>query len=144
MKQGSLCSPRSLPFQSPTTDEIHRRAKERDYEWPSSETSQKYISPEAKDLVATMLQDADMRPDPDTILEHPSSPSGYMPVPADNHVAARDIPPGESCFLSRDIQPTSRGGAIFRLSRLCAPNVGRRSLAELEDGFQEHLEGDGG
>ncbi|KAI0410850.1 serine/threonine protein kinase [Xylaria grammica] len=68
------------PFQSRTPDEIYRRVRERDYEWP---TANKSISQEAKDVVATMLTDADMRPDPDSIVQHPFFVSGYMPVPAD-------------------------------------------------------------
>ncbi|KAJ4173488.1 Cell cycle serine/threonine-protein kinase cdc5/MSD2 [Fusarium falciforme] len=71
------------PFQSSTTDEIYRRARERDYEWPAAETSQRFISQEAKDLVATMLQDADRRPDPDAIIQHPFFTSGYMPTEAE-------------------------------------------------------------
>lgn len=86
------------PFQSSTTDEIYRRARERDYEWPSPESTQKYISPEAKDLVATMLEDADMRPDTDTIVEHPFFTSGYMPHPSDMNPKLRDFPPEASTF----------------------------------------------
>lgn len=86
------------PFQSSTTDEIYRRARDRDYEWPSPETSQKYISQEAKDLVATMLQDADRRPDPDTIVEHPFFTSGYMPVASDITSKLRDTAPLSSAF----------------------------------------------
>ncbi|CRK46123.1 hypothetical protein BN1723_016642, partial [Verticillium longisporum] len=59
------------PFQSTSTDEIYRRARERDYEWPTMETAGKLISSEAKDIVATMLEDADRRPEPDSIVQHP-------------------------------------------------------------------------
>ncbi|KAK0734145.1 kinase-like domain-containing protein [Lasiosphaeria miniovina] len=86
------------PFQSSTTDEIYRRAKDRDYEWPSPETSQKYISQEAKDLVATMLQDADKRPDPDTIVEHPFFTSGYLPIASDISPKLRESPPQSPAF----------------------------------------------
>ncbi|KAK5663387.1 hypothetical protein OQA88_3815 [Cercophora sp. LCS_1] len=86
------------PFQSSTTDEIYRRARNRDYEWPSPETTQRYISQEAKDLVATMLQDADLRPDPDTIVEHPFFTSGYMPTASDISSRLRDTPPSSSAF----------------------------------------------
>ncbi|KAL2255920.1 hypothetical protein VTK26DRAFT_2482 [Humicola hyalothermophila] len=86
------------PFQSSTTDEIYRRARDRDYEWPTSENSQKYISQEAKDLVATMLQDADNRPDPDTIVAHPFFTSGYMPVASDITSKLRELPPDNSAF----------------------------------------------
>lgn len=84
------------PFQSSTTDEIYRRARERDYEWPS--VDQKYVSPEAKDLVAMMLQDADRRPEPDTIVQHPFFTVGYMPVQSDITSRLREAPPEQMVF----------------------------------------------
>ncbi|KAK3897611.1 hypothetical protein C8A05DRAFT_19658 [Staphylotrichum tortipilum] len=98
------------PFQSSTTDEIYRRAKDRDYEWPSSATSNKYISQEAKDLVATMLQDADQRPDPDTIVAHPFFTSGYMPGASDITHKLRELAPDNDAFyepLSPQEEPTN-------------------------------------
>ncbi|KAH6610868.1 serine threonine kinase [Trichoderma cornu-damae] len=90
------------PFQSSTTDEIYRRARERDYEWPSAEVSQKYISQEAKDLVATMLEDADQRPDPDAIVQHPFFTAGYMPSSAEMTSKLREVPPdAEEYYASR-------------------------------------------
>lgn len=86
------------PFQSKTTDEIYRRAKERDYEWPSPETSRKYISREAKDFVATMLTDAELRPDPDQIVQDNFFLSGYMPVPSDINSKFRDCAPQNPAF----------------------------------------------
>ncbi|KAH8905501.1 Pkinase-domain-containing protein [Coniochaeta sp. PMI_546] len=86
------------PFQSKTTDEIYRRAKERDYEWPSPETSKKYISREAKDLVASMLTDAELRPDPDQIVQDNFFVCGYMPVPSDINSKLRDCAPQNPAF----------------------------------------------
>lgn len=86
------------PFQSSTTDEIYRRARERDYEWPVAETSHKFISQEAKDLVATMLEDADQRPEPDVIIQHPFFTSGYMPTEAEISSRFREVPPDRSHF----------------------------------------------
>ncbi|CAK7232204.1 Cell cycle serine/threonine-protein kinase cdc5/MSD2 [Sporothrix bragantina] len=91
------------PFQSSTTDEIYRRAKERDYEWPASEA--KFISEEAKHVVASMLQEAHMRPDPDAIVEHPFFVTGYMPTPDDITVRLRELPPEHDIFYQH---PTSR------------------------------------
>lgn len=91
------------PFQSSTTDEIYRRAKDRDYEWPASESSQKYISPEAKDLVATMLTEADRRPDPDIIVRHPFFVSGYMPSEADMSSRLREVAPDRQQFYSNHL-----------------------------------------
>ena len=71
------------PFQSSTTDEIYRRARERDYEWPVADTAQKYVSPEAKELVARMLEDATLRPGPDEIVKDDFFVCGYMPTATD-------------------------------------------------------------
>lgn len=86
------------PFQSSTTDEIYRRAKQRDYEWPAVESTQKYISHEAKDLVATMLTEADRRPDPDVIVQHPFFFSGYMPCEAEMSPLLREVAPEREHF----------------------------------------------
>lgn len=89
------------PFQSSTTDEIYRRARERDYEWPMAETSQKYVSREAKELVARMLEDADVRPSPDEIVEDNFFVCGYMPIPSDITSKLRDCPPENPLFYER-------------------------------------------
>ncbi|KAI8208892.1 Serine/threonine-protein kinase plo1 [Colletotrichum sp. SAR 10_76] len=88
------------PFQSTSTEEIYRRARERDYEWPNPETSSKFISQEAKDCVATMLEDADMRPDPDIIVQHPFFTCGYMPVEEDMTTRLLTLPPDGSEFYA--------------------------------------------
>src|SRR6266536_5610294 len=56
------------PFQSATADEIYRRAREREYDWPKLNMSENFISQETKDLVSELLQPAEKRPDPDTIV----------------------------------------------------------------------------
>ncbi|KAK4105857.1 Pkinase-domain-containing protein [Parathielavia hyrcaniae] len=136
------------PFQSSTTDEIYRRAKDRDYEWPSSETSQKYISQEAKDLVATMLQDADRRPDPDTIVAHPFFTSGYMPVAADINYKLRELAPESPVFYEplksqaqsanlRNIQEMCRdcGVGPYSQSQLVFRNIWREMAEEEQNGL---------
>lgn len=104
------------PFQSSTTDEIYRRAKDRDYEWP--ETSQKFISQEAKDLVATMLQDADRRPDPDTIVAHPFFTSGYMPVATDINYKLREFAP-ESAAFYEPLNAQAQSVTIQNVQEMC-------------------------
>lgn len=137
------------PFQSSTTDEIYRRARDRDYEWPSPETSQKYISQEAKDLVATMLQDADQRPDPDTIVEHPFFTSGYMPVASDISSKLRESPPSSSLFYepltdpkmmshnTRNVQSMCQecGVGPWCESKLVFKNIWREMAQEEQDGL---------
>lgn len=91
------------PFQSSTTDEIYRRARERDYEWPTRDG--RVISEEAKHVVASMLQEPHMRPDPDAIVEHPFFIMGYMPKPEDMTVKLKELPPDNDAFYQ---QPSSR------------------------------------
>ncbi|KAI0817670.1 hypothetical protein GGR55DRAFT_621417 [Xylaria sp. FL0064] len=93
------------PFQSSTTDEIYRRARNRDYEWPKPGSSNKFISEEAKDIVATMLEDADRRPDPDTIVHHRFFSSGYVPTSQQITTKLRDFPPDDDRFYAADVTP---------------------------------------
>jgi hypothetical protein len=86
------------PFQSSTTDEIYRRARDRDYEWPDPETTQKYISHEAKELVASMLQSPELRPDPDSIVNDPWFQTGFMPAQSDITPRLRELPPDKPEF----------------------------------------------
>ncbi|TGJ80050.1 hypothetical protein E0Z10_g8716 [Xylaria hypoxylon] len=93
------------PFQSSTTDEIYRRARNRDYEWPQPGSSNKFISEEAKDIVATMLEDAERRPDPDTIVQHCFFSSGYIPTPREITTKLRDCAPVDERFYAVDVTP---------------------------------------
>lgn len=120
------------PFQSSTTDEIYRRARDRDYEWPSSETSQKYISQEAKDLVATMLQDADRRPDPDTIVTHPFFTSGYMPAASEMTNKLRELPPENPAFYEPLADSQSQALNLRNVQEMCREcSVGPWSQSKL-------------
>ncbi|KXJ95332.1 serine/threonine protein kinase [Microdochium bolleyi] len=91
------------PFQSSTTDEIYRRARNRDYEWPTPETSNKYISQEAKDLVASMLSEPDQRPEPDVIVQHDFFLSGHIPTPEEITPKLRDYPPDAERFYATEL-----------------------------------------
>lgn len=107
------------PFQSSTTDEIYRRARERDYEWPTMENSQRYISQDAKELVATMLQDADQRPDPDLILQHPFFTTGYMPDEAEMSPRLREIPPERQEFYVTRMNSSLQAQSLRNLKDMC-------------------------
>ncbi|KAI0013468.1 kinase-like protein [Xylariaceae sp. FL0662B] len=107
------------PFQSSTTDEIYRRARNRDYEWPKPESSNKYISQEAKDIVATMLQDADLRPDPDAIVQHDFFLSGYIPTPAEMTPKLRDCPPDGGQFYAVNLTPRMASQNFRNLKEMC-------------------------
>ena len=59
------------PFQSTSQDDIYRKVKSIEYEWPE-EVCPNEIPEEAKSLVASLLKsDAEERPDPDQIVAHP-------------------------------------------------------------------------
>ncbi|RDA92289.1 hypothetical protein CP533_3253 [Ophiocordyceps camponoti-saundersi (nom. inval.)] len=107
------------PFQSSTTDEIYRRARERDYEWPTSEVTQKFISPEAKELVATMLEDADRRPDPDVIVQHPFFTLGFMPAEDDMTCRLRELPPDSQNFYVTRMTTSMQAQSYRNLKDLC-------------------------
>ena len=63
------------PFQATSQDEIYRKAKSVEYDWPDSGSNSRRchndIPAEAKDLVACLLRvDAETRPSPDEIIGH--------------------------------------------------------------------------
>jgi serine/threonine protein kinase len=107
------------PFQSTTADEIYRRAREREYDWPKLETSENFISEETKDLVSTLLQGPDKRPDPDTIVQHPFFTCGWMPQSEEMTPELCDQQPHPTQFLSAGIR-SGRGNLYARnLKKLC-------------------------
>ncbi|ERT02201.1 PLK protein kinase [Sporothrix schenckii ATCC 58251] len=118
------------PFQSSTTDEIYRRAKERDYEWPTADG--RFISEEAKHVVASMLQEAHMRPDPDAIVEHPFFVTGYMPTPADMTVRLRELPPEHDVFYQHPVSRRIQAQSLETLKEMCDTcNVGPWNPAKI-------------
>ncbi|KAI1178738.1 Pkinase-domain-containing protein [Nemania sp. FL0916] len=106
------------PFQSSTTDEIYRRARNRDYEWPDPST--KFISEEAKDIVADMLEDADRRPEPDTIVQHGFFSSGYVPTSSEITTKLRDCPPTDHRFYVVDVKRNMASEISRNLEDLCS------------------------
>lgn len=116
------------PFQSSTTDEIYRRAKERDYEWPerrpgddnASGAPRPPISDDAKHVVASLLQEAHLRPDPDEVVEHPFFTSGYMPTAADITVRLRDLPPDRDVFYRQPLPSRLQARNRDTVREMCA------------------------
>lgn len=105
------------PFQSSTTDEIYRRARNRDYEWPNPEN--RYISQEAKDIVANMLQEADQRPEPDAIVEHDFFRSGHVPVPGEITSRFRECAPDSDDFYAIEFTPQMASRNMRNLKEMC-------------------------
>ncbi|TAQ86051.1 hypothetical protein B7494_g5630 [Chlorociboria aeruginascens] len=107
------------PFQSTTQDEIYRRARERDYDWPKLNTSENFISEETKDLVSGLLQDPKDRPDPDTIVQHPFFTCGWMPQSEEMTPDLRDNQPNPSQFLSLGMRAGRSNIYMRNLKKLC-------------------------
>lgn len=105
------------PFQSSTTDEIYRRARDRDYDWPQND--QKIISLEVKDIVASMLVEADRRPDPDAIVQHPFFTAGYVPAQADITSRLRETAPEQEIFHDSCASPRLQERVERNLRDLC-------------------------
>lgn len=105
------------PFQSSTTDEIYRRARERDYEWPVNDAT-RYISDEAKDLVAIMLEDAEQRPEPDAIIQHPFFAIGYTPRESEMSSRLREVAPDRQEFYGR-LPSAMRTQSVRNFKELC-------------------------
>jgi hypothetical protein len=107
------------PFQSNTQEEIYRKAREREYDWPKLETSENSICQEAKDLVAVLLQSPEDRPDPDTIVRHPFFSCGWVPQAEEMSPKLRQSAPDPNQFLSIGLR-TGRSNLYTRnLKKLC-------------------------
>ncbi|KAF4628157.1 hypothetical protein G7Y89_g9997 [Cudoniella acicularis] len=107
------------PFQSTTADEIYRRAREREYDWPKLNTSENFISPETKDLVSEMLQAPEDRPDPDTIVQHPFFTCGWIPQSEEMTPDLREKAPTSDQFLSVGVRAGRSNLYVRNLKKLC-------------------------
>lgn len=119
------------PFQSNTQEEIYRKARQREYDWPKLETSEKFICEEAKDLVSILLQSPEDRPDPDTIVQHPFFSCGWVPLAEEISPKLRESAPDTNQFLS--IGPRAGRFSLYakNLKKLCIKsNVGPYSQSQ--------------
>jgi serine/threonine protein kinase len=107
------------PFQSATADEIYRRAREREYDWPKLDTSENFISDEIKDLVSALLQAPEKRPDPDTIVQHPFFTCGWLPQSEEMTPSLREKQPDPSQFLSVGVRAGRSNLYLRNLKKLC-------------------------
>ncbi|CZS98326.1 related to protein kinase CDC5 [Rhynchosporium agropyri] len=107
------------PFQSATADEIYRRAREREYDWPKLDTSENFISEETKDLVTDLLQAPDKRPDPDTIVQHPFFTCGWVPQTEEMTPSLREKHPEPHQFLSVGMRGGRTNLYTKNLKKLC-------------------------
>jgi hypothetical protein len=119
------------PFQSNTQEEIYRKAREREYDWPKLETSENCICQEAKDLVAVLLQSAEDRPDPDTIVQHPFFSCGWVPQAEEMSPKFRESAPGPDQFLTIGLRAGRSNLYAKNLKKLCIKsNVGPYSQSQ--------------
>ncbi|KAH9221671.1 hypothetical protein DL95DRAFT_474226 [Leptodontidium sp. 2 PMI_412] len=107
------------PFQSATADEIYRRAREREYDWPKLDTSENFISEETKNLVTELLQAPEKRPDPDTIVQHPFFTCGWVPQSEEMTPSLRERHPEPNQFLSVGIRGGRANLYTRNLKKLC-------------------------
>ena len=107
------------PFQSTTADEIYRRARERDYDWPKLDTSENFISGETKDLVSSLLQGPEQRPDPDTIVQHAFFTCGWMPQSEEMTPELRESPPRSDQFRPVGMRASRSKLHTKNLKKLC-------------------------
>jgi serine/threonine protein kinase len=107
------------PFQSPTQEEIYRKARERDYDWPSLEKTDNYICEEAKDLVALLLQSPEYRPDCDTIVQHPFFSCGWFPQQEEMSPKLRESPPDPNQFATLGLRGGRANLYTKNLKALC-------------------------
>ncbi|RDL36796.1 Serine kinase [Venustampulla echinocandica] len=107
------------PFQSTTQDEIYRRARALEYDWPKLNNSENYISEETKDLVAMLLQTPERRPDPDTIVQHPFFTCGWMPQSEEMTPDLREKAPASDKFLSIGVRAGRANLYLRNLKKLC-------------------------
>ena len=99
------------PFQAASQNEIYRKARGVEYDWPKKDKHFNDIPEEAKDLVTRLLKvDAEERPDPDEVVGHPffSMHGGdAMPMVMEEHFC-REFPR----YLDRKASP--RGDVMLK------------------------------
>lgn len=99
------------PFQAASQNEIYRKARGVEYDWPEKNKHFNDIPEEAKDLVTRLLKvDAEERPDPDEVVGHPffSMHGGDAMPMAMEHYFCRDFPR----YLDRKASP--RGDVMLK------------------------------
>lgn len=122
------------PFQAASQNEIYRKARGVEYDWPEKDKHFNDIPEEAKDLVARLLKvDAEERPDPDQVVGHPffSMHGGdAMPMVMEEHFC-REFPR----YLDKKASP--RGDVMLKgTERLSLRTLARQCGVG-------HLPGDG-
>ncbi|KAI9687121.1 MAG: Cell cycle serine/threonine-protein kinase cdc5/MSD2 [Bathelium mastoideum] len=67
------------PFHASTKEEIYKRLKSRDYNWPELDNHRNDISNDLRDLVASVLVEESERPSPDAIVSHDFFKIAFVP-----------------------------------------------------------------
>lgn len=118
------------PFQSTSQEEIYRKARAREYDWPKLNTTNNYIGQETKDLVADLLQSPEERPNPDDIVQHPFFTSGYIPLVQEMLTSYRDAPPTQAHFYEplRGAKIKSSARNLMQLEIAC--DVGKYATSK--------------
>jgi myosin-1 len=72
------------PFHASNKEEIYKKARKGEYEWPDVSKHQNDISNDLRDLVSSLLVHEDERPNPDQIVSHAFFKMNFVPETLDS------------------------------------------------------------
>ena len=77
------------PFHAAKREDIYRKLKACDYQWPDLAKVPNEITDDLRDIVSLLLVHEDERPTPDQIVAHPFFKLGYIPLKLDSECTSR-------------------------------------------------------
>ncbi|KAH7408224.1 P-loop containing nucleoside triphosphate hydrolase protein [Phaeosphaeria sp. MPI-PUGE-AT-0046c] len=77
------------PFHAAKREDIYRKLKAREYNWPDLAKFANEITDDLRDIVSLLLVHEDERPTPDQIVAHPFFKLGYIPLELDSGCTSR-------------------------------------------------------
>ena len=77
------------PFHAAKREDIYRKLKAREYNWPDLAKFANEITDDLRDIVSLLLVHEDERPTPDQIVSHPFFKLGYIPLKLESGCTAR-------------------------------------------------------
>ncbi|TID17416.1 putative beta-glucosidase I [Venturia nashicola] len=77
------------PFHASNKEEIYKKARKGEYEWPDVSKHQNDISNDLRDLVSSLLVHEDERPSPDQIVSHAFFKTNFVPETLESSCTTR-------------------------------------------------------
>jgi myosin-1 len=77
------------PFHAAKREDIYRKLKAREYNWPDLAKFANEITDDLRDIVSLLLVHEDERPTPDQIVAHPFFKLGYIPLELESGCTSR-------------------------------------------------------